>query len=482
MSATGRTSTQPSIRSELDRFETARTVADAVLYEGYVLYPYRASSCKNQVRFQWGVLTPRLCSEVDGSERSSARTECLLDPGGQLDDTVLWVRVRCLQTQCRRVEALLADGSPGSSGPAFGPVDALKVDGTSHVEWDEAVDRTIDLPPLVIPPGGTATDELSFHLEGGSEAEPVHAADGTLSGRFVRERFAIDGMVRVATAPSADGSSYVKVAVTVENATPLTDDSARRADVVARSLVAVHTMLAVDDAAFVSLLDPPGDAAGAVSACRSDGTYPVLIGANDVVLSSPIVLYDHPEVADQSPGDLYDSLEIDEILALRVMTLTDAEKAEARGTDARAAAIIDRCDALTPEAMARLHGQMRPVEPEWLTVTTPGSEAVPWWDPASDQSVDPWTDSVRVGGIDLAQGSAVRLHPCGQADAQDMFLDGRCGTVAGVFADVDGGVHLAVTLDDDPAARELLWQGRYLYFRPEEVEPLSDRRDGEIRP
>jgi len=482
MSTTTRRSTQPSMGSVLDRFETARAVADAVLYEGYVLYPYRASSRKNQVRFQWGVLTPRLCSEADGSERWSARTECLLDPGGQREDTVLWVRVRCLQTQRRRVEARLTGGSPGSLGSAFGPVDALEVDGTSHVEWDEAVDRTIDLPPLVIPPGGTAADELPFHLEGGSEIEPVHAADGKLSGRFVRERLAIDGMVRVATTPSAHGSPYVKVAVTVENATPWSNHASQRADVVAQSLVAVHTMLAVDGATFVSLLDPPDAAAGAVPACRSDGTYPVLIGADDVVLSSPIVLYDHPEVADQSPGDLYDSLEIDEILALRVITLTDSEKAEARGTDARAAAIIDRCDALSPEAMGRLHGQMRPVEPEWLTFTTPGRDAAPWWDPASDQSFDPWSDSVRVGGIDLAQGSAVRLHPSGQADAQDMFLDGRRGTVAGVFADVDGGIHLAVTLDDDPAARELNWQGRYLYFRPEEVEPLPEWRDSESRP
>jgi hypothetical protein len=51
-----------------------------------------------------------------------------------------------------------------------------------------------------------------------------------------------------------------------------------------------------------------------------------------------------------------------------------------------------------------------------------------------------------------------------------------------VFADVDGGVHLAVTLDDDPAARELNWRGRYLYFRPEEVEPLPEWRDSESRP
>ncbi len=482
MSATGTTSPQLPAALGEDRFETARTVADAVLYEGYVLYPYRASSRKNQVRFQWGVLTPRAYSVTDGSERWSARTECLVDLGGRLEPASLRVRVRCLQTQRRRVEARLPEKGVASALPAFGPIDALEVDGTFHVEWDEAVDHMVDLPPLVIPPGGTAADELPFHLEGGSQTEHVHTADGTLVGRFVRERIPIDGAVRVATVPEPDGSPYVKVSVTVENTTWWSDERSARADVVAQSLVAVHTMLAVDGATFVSLLDPPEDAVEAARACRSDGTYPVLIGRNDVVLSSPIILYDHPEVANQSPGDLYDALEIDEILALRVMTLTDTEKAEARGTDARAAAIIDRCDSLSPETMSRLHGQMRPVEPQWSTSTTPGADAPPWWDPASDESVDPWTDSVCVKGIELAQGSAVRLHPSGQADAQDMFLDGRCGTVAGVFADVDGGVHLAVTLDDDPAASELLWQGRYLYFRPGEVEPMPGGRGTEARP
>ena len=484
MSATGTRSLDVPLQHGEDRFETARTVADAVLYEGYVLYPYRASSRKNQVRFQWGVLTPRAYSEADGSERWSARTECLVDLGGRREPAILRVRVRCLQTQRRRVEAPLSGQPPAHSGPAFAPVDALEVDGTSHVEWDEAVDHTVDLPPLVIPSGGTAADELPFHLEGGSETEPVHKADGSLAGRFVRQRVPIDGVVRVVTAAQGYGSPYAKVTVVVENATAWGDDRSLRAVVVAQSLVAVHTMLAVDGATFVSLLDPPDDAAEAARACRSDGTYPVLIGREDVVLSSPIILYDHPEVANQSPGDLYDALEIDEILALRVMTLTDSEKAEARGTDARAAAIIDRCDSLSPETMSRLHGQMRPVEPEWSTLTTPGSEFPSWWDPASDESVDPWTDSVCVEGIELAQGSAVRLRPSGQADAQDMFLEGRRGTVAGVFSDVDGGVHLAVTLDDDPAASELMWQGRYLYFRPGEVEPepMPGRRPREARP
>jgi hypothetical protein len=450
-------------RPEGDRFDAARAVADAVLYEGYVLYPYRASASKNRVRFQWGVLTPRPYGEADGSERWRARTECLL----RRDDTdaaaVVRVRMRCLQTQRRRVEAT-DDGSARGS-PAFRPVSHLELDGTRHVEWDEAVDRVVDPPPLVLPPD-LRTDvatETVFTLDGGVDIEDLRNLEGSLRGRFVRERQPTEGAVRIAATALAGGTDLVMIAVEVENTSNWGSGSVHRDEAMARSLVAVHTMLAADGAHFVSLLDPPPDAADAAGRCRSEGTYPVLVGDETLVLSSPIILYDHPELAPQSPGDLYDALEIDEILALRVMTLTDAEKSEARGTDPRAAAIVDRCDSLSPEALAGLHGQMRPVQPE----------AVPWWDPASDESVDPGSDTVRVGGTELGQGSRVRLKPSGRADAQDMFLRGRSATVAGIFGDVDGGFHLAVVLDDDPAAAELVWQGRYLYFHPDEVEPLA---------
>jgi hypothetical protein len=250
-------------------------------------------------------------------------------------------------------------------------------------------------------------------------------------------------------------------------------------------MISVHTMLRVDDGRFVSLLDPPHEAARAASACRGDGLYPVLLGDDDVVLSSPIILYDHPEVAPQSPGDLYDSLEIDEILALRVMTLTDEEKSEARGTDARAAAIIDRCDDLSPETMGALHGQMKAVGSS--TRSVPEAEVntelvgdvedpseVPWWDPEIDASFDPWTESVWIGGVEIAKGSAVRLRPSHRSDAQDIFLAGLAATVAGVFTDVDGEQHVAITVDDDPAAQELTWQGRFLFFHVDEVEPLAE--------
>jgi hypothetical protein len=448
-----------------DRFEMARSVADAVLYEGYVLYPYRASSRKNQVRFQWGVLTPRAYSEAEGSERWSMRTECLVDPGPA---PVLTVRLRCLQGQHRSIEGPTGDG-------AFEPVPQLETDGAVYVDWDEAIDQVIDLPPLPLRTDEESEYNEAFTLAGGTEWELINDADGSVVGRFVRRRQNVLGLSRLEVSRPDPALPYLKIALTVENASAWTDGRVHRDDIMNHSLIAVHTMLAVDDGRFISLLDPPEDATEVVRCCHSDGVYPVLIGPDDVVLASPIILYDHPEVAPQSPGDLYDSLEIDEILALRVMTLTDEEKAEARGTDARAAAIIDRCDDMSAETLSRLHGQMRPVEPSTDPGDDDASDAVSWWDPEVDASFDPWTESVWIAGVEITKGSAVRLRPSHRADAHDIFLAGMAATVAGVFTDVDGDQHVAITVDDDPATTELLWQGRYLFFHPDEVEPLVEQ-------
>ena len=170
----------------------------------------------------------------------------------------------------------------------------------------------------------------------------------------------------------------------------------------------MHLLLAVDGGRFLSLFDPPADAVEAVAGCDNQGAFPVLIGEDDVMLASPIILYDHPEVAPESQGDLYDATEIDEILALRVLTLTDGEKAEARGTDPRAAAIIDRCGDMPTDVWERLHGAVRSLRPgavadPLLSSVGDPAQATPWWDPAADASVDPWSDSVSIAGTRVAR-------------------------------------------------------------------------------
>ena len=197
------------------------------------------------------------------------------------------------------------------------------------------------------------------------------------------------------------------------------------------------------------------------------------------MLSSPIILYDFPQVAPESAGDFCDSTEIDEILALRVMTLTDDEKAQARGTDARAAAIIDRCDYMPDEIWSRLHGAVRSLRPvdrdaerrdPRRSAARGAPRKVPWWDPGQDSSFDPFSDTMLIGGVKVGTGTHVRLKPSRRADAHDLFYADRLATVKGVFIDVDGAHHVAVALDDDPAADMFEWQGRFLYFHPDEIE------------
>lgn len=452
--------------SPTDRFALARAVADAVLYEGYVLYPYRASSCKNQLRWQFGVLAP-VAAAADGSERSSMHTEVIVDPGS---DAALTVRLRFLQVQRRTLEGLV-DGR-------FVPTDHLDVDGTRMTPWDEAVEHEIELDPIVLMPVPAEPTEVLLHLPARDETVQVSDRHGSTVGRTTHRCEPLEGRVRVSVGWAEGRAALQRVTVEIDNTTTWSDAGASRDEVMLRSLAAMHTLLALDGGAFVSLLDPPEFAAAAVAGCSNDGTFPVLAGSEgstDVMLSSPIILYDYPAIAPESAGDFCDATEIDEILALRVMTLSDDEKAEARGTDPRAAAIIDRCDDMPPEMWERLHGAVRSLRTAGAAPASPGpsdAEPVPWWDPGSDASVDPWTDAIVIGGVEVAAGTRVRLHPSRRADAQDLFYAGQPAVVKGIFRDVDGDQHVAVALDDDPVAREMEWQGRFLYFHPDEVEVL----------
>jgi len=194
-------------------------------------------------------------------------------------------------------------------------------------------------------------------------------------------------------------------------------------------------------------------------------------GSNDLLIGSPIILYDYPEIAPESPGALFDGTEIDEILTLRVMTMTDQEKAEARATDPRAREIIDRCDQLSTADLQQLHGILRDPHSDSSWFDT---GEIPWWDPAADERVQPEVDAVLIEGVSVSKGSLVRVHPSRRADAQDLFFADQVARVTAVLSDVDGGVHVALVLVDDPAAELHDWYGRYLYFAPDELEPLVD--------
>ncbi|OBH03987.1 hypothetical protein [Mycobacterium sp. E1747] len=431
--------------------DRARAVADAVLYEGYLLYPYRGTSTKNQSRWQFGVLGPPGAADAGLGEDDSMAAQFLVDGARELNLTV-----RFLQLQHRRAEREIAHGE-------YEPVDELTSPGGSWLTWDEAVECERPFGPVALD-GRTWT--LSVTAAAGTDVETV---DG---GRLVRQRREVRGVLTLAS--EADGN-LCRVSVRIRNVGTGTVD---KNDAIARSMIGTHLIAELGRGRFVSLLEPSPAAADAVSRCAQHRCFPVLAGppgARDSLLISPIILYDHPEVAEQSDTALFDCTEIDEILTLRVMTMTDEEKAQARATDPRAARIIDQCDAMSPDAMARLHGVLR--DPHAIAGLVPEvPEGVDWWDPLADNAVRPEIDAVLVNGIRVARGSQVRLRPRRNADAQDIFVAGKTARVTSVHEDVEGNKHVGVVVEDDPAADLHDWYGRYLYFSPDEIEPLEAQR------
>ena len=461
--------------------DAVRSIADAVLYEGYILYPYRASSQKNQSRWQFGVVMAPGYAATDPSERTYTQAECVLEHTGQ---PVVQVILRFLQVQRRTTEG-------------------------SGQGWDEAVEREIEVT------AGTAallSDGVveEFAIAGGEDREPLDepgGPDGTGPRYAVRRREPLAGAVSVRAIEVPGPWRAVRLQVRVENRTAVSPVPQRREDALPSALIAAHTIISVSGGEFISMTDPPIWAQPAVAECQNEGGWPVLAdpgGGRQVVLSSPIILYDHPELAAESPGELYDGTEIDEILTLRTLALSDDEKAEARATDPRAAALLDRVESMDAETMARLHGTIRSLRPTAAghpdsfgqpagsrlgqpdsfgqpgAGGQPGAEqTVPWWDPGADASVSPDTDTVTIGGQQIGRGSRVRLRPgARRADAQDMFLVGRIADVQAVLHDVEDNPYLAVSLADQPDEDLRIAHGRFLYFSTDEVEPCEPGAEG----
>jgi len=337
-------------------------LVQSVLYEGYMLYPYRRSSLKNQHRWNFGLVYP------EGMDPSLMQTECLLE--GKVDEEVD-VEVRFLQV-------------------------------FEKDSWQETVERSLN------------TSERGVHCFA------FDAIQGDVT------------IVRECIQPGLD-----KLRVTITNRTPRSP----RCDSLLQSLVSAHTILTARQGQFVSLSDPPECFREAAANCRNIGTWPVLAGAEPdrrYMLSSPIILYDYPRVADESPTDLFDSTEIDEILTLRILTLSDAEKEEMRRSGDRERRLLERAESLTSEQLLKLHGTMR---------------------------------DVRAG---LKPGDRVRLRPKPGGDVFDIVLGGRIAIVESVWQDFENRTHVAVVIEDDPGKDLGLMQqpGHRFFFSSEELEVL----------
>ena len=316
--------------------DAVRQIADAVLYEGYVLWPYRRSALKNTRRWTFGGIYPRGHSEQHPDDRWTMRTECLVE--GSPEATVD-VRVRFLHIVRR--QAMLG----------LEPVDELTVDGQRYLTWDEATERELVAAPLVL--GELASPRrTAIEIPEGSEEERLG------EGSLVRSSRALDGYIEIAARELRRG--LFRLSVEVANTTEFSRGS--REEALERTFCSTHTVLTADSAQFVSLTDPPDELRAEAEACRNEGSWPVLVGepgSRDTLMASPIILEDHPRIAPESPGDLFDGGEIDGMLTLNILSLTDEEKAEMRDSDPRTREILERTENLTEEEMMRMHGAIR---------------------------------------------------------------------------------------------------------------------------
>ena len=301
-------------RTSVDR------IAGALLYEGYMLYPYRRSAVKNRQRFNFGVVYPETHSRAEAErDPCEMQTECLLraGPGTRVEVTVRFLHL-------------------------FAPVPTH-----GEPEWHEAVERDLTLAATV----------------GELVSGPRYLAFLPPAGEVPGRQVALEGQVGIgAERATAD---VVRLRARVVNRTPMpADGGSGRDEVMLRSLVSAHTILRATGGEFLSLTDPPDGLRAVAEACRNVGTWPVLAGdegARDTMLSSPIIVSDFPTIAPESPGDFFDGTEMDEMLSLRILTLSDEEKREMAASDERARRLLERTEAFGPEELMRMHGVLRQI-------------------------------------------------------------------------------------------------------------------------
>jgi hypothetical protein len=371
---------------------------ESLLYEGYALYPYTPGATKNATPTPFGIAYPPVYAATLSSTYDHLELRCVLQGPA---DAVLHAEVRFLAAGV---------GDEGHQAQAReASLQGAMAGALAHVADTKEISVPCDPEPPLMLALSLATEDL-----GGGEYEVVFR---------------------------------------IENRT-LVSSGLDRAGALARSMLSTHPILTVDGGRFVSALERP---------CRSTNTFPILAtDAEDAVVGAAIVIPDHPQIAPESRGGLFDSTEIEEALLLHVQVMTDDERAEIQ--DPAVKEMIARAAAATPEEIVALHGRVTIRDP---VTTEPPTEPPGLRDPRAGDTV------AEVDGKRFVQGGKVVIHPDQGADLQARMLEGRTATVERIFTDYDGKIHFGVTVDDDPGQDLMRDTGRFLYFFAQEMEVID---------
>ena len=290
----------------------------------------------------------------------------------------------------------------------------------------------------------------------------------------------LEGHARLRVDPTEDGLQRVRVCV--HNTTPVADPDIDRGAALRASLLSTHVVATAPGSRFLSPLERRD--------FESVNTFPVLATpTDDTVLGAAIVLPDHPQLAPQSRGNLFDGTEIEEALLLHVHALPDMEREAIADQDPAVRAMVERAAATTPEDLIALHGVMHPTEPGVLSEAEQPHPVFEGWRPPAQAERRPAeqlepprppadlpyfpgeAEATTAGGITFRRGDRVRLRPQQEGDPIDHMVAGRTATIEKLLHDVDNRLYFAVTVDGDPGQELLRDTGRFLYFFEGEVEP-----------
>jgi len=353
-------------------------------------------------------------------------------------------------------------------------VDSLLYEGYALYPYTPGATKNATPTPfgIVYPPGYATECEGAFdhaRLECVAEPEPGASLSATL--RFLRptgsrhqasehrielgptpvgERAAArfeHGRFTLRSEPLEGGAARVRACV---HNTASVASGLDRAAALARALISTHIVVSLSAGRFRSPLETGGE---------SVNIWPVLATpADDAILGAAIALPDHPQLAPESRARLFDNTEIEEALVLHIHSLSEGERAQAQAQDPAVREMLERALALTPEDVVSLHGGLKEVS---------GAR-----DEAPGAHDNPGEERATVDGVTFKRGAKLLLAPGTDRDPYDRMLDGRQATLERIYLDYDDGVHLAVTVDDDPGQQLMRETGRYLFFRPNEVRPI----------
>ena len=439
---------------------TLEQIVNAILYEGYILYPYRASSKKNQrERFTFGRVYPQIFSEKEnGAEPCVMQAECLLRTNGKFP--MLKLTLGFLQPVTREIGRLknVLQQLSWDGDAQFENVAQLEVAGKTFRAWTEANERKV---PVVVD-DFKPFERTPFTFAANENRETICDDSGGIVGMIFRREESLEGLIEIKI--TIVQKELYRVCVRVVNLSPVNASEINLPEkILRRTFASTHFTLEAEDAEFVSLLETPPELKAFAEDCKNIGCWPVLVGdqatgERTTMLASPIILYDYPQIAPESAGEFFDGTEIDEMLALRVLTMSDAEKKEMQAEEF-SRRILERTSSLNQKDFQSLHGTMHQLNAYGESFLNPAQRL----------------EKVSIDGVELRVGDKVIIRPKRRADAFDLMLSGKLAVIEALEQNLEGEIHLAVVLKDDPGldlgmARQ---PGHRFFYAPDEVEPVK---------